>query len=554
MAENWQLKAVLSANAAGMLKTLDAVNKATKATRKHLADVGSGSVKLAQSLALPVGLLGGLAAGFSLAGVVSAAKNFAVLGDEVAKGSQRIGVSIADYQRLNYVAGQSGVSAEELGSSMGRLNKGIAQAAAGKNKELASLFSKAGISMRDANGQLRSGADLLPEVADLFARNGNAATQARMGNAIYGKSWQALAPLLQGGSEGIKQLQERYKQLGLEVDSSAIKAGEAFGDQLDDLHQVTRSYGNTIMTKLLPAMAPLLESTIQLAVAYRDVITTRITEFITKFAEAMKKVDWAAVVEGIGSFFNGIKTLVDWLGGARNALIALAVFMNASAIYAVVSLGTSVVALGVSLGALLLPIAAVVAAGVLLYKNWSTLGPYVMALINPLIDSVSEFASALSGMFSEMFTTIGELASLLAPVVLPVLKAIAFVVGGALYLGFKAMIGVVKALLWVLTKVFNIIGAITSGIGAAIGFARDLGSKVFGGEAAAPASSSVGGALPSAGSTSLIAPPSKGRVDGQVNIKIDGLPPGSRVDQLGTGTMPINLDMGVRSFATGMPY
>ena len=33
----------------------------------------------------------------------------------------------------------------------------------------------------------------------------------------------------------------------------------------------------------------------------------------------MAKIDWAAVVEGVGSFFNGLKSLVDWLGGARNA-------------------------------------------------------------------------------------------------------------------------------------------------------------------------------------------------------------------------------------------
>lgn len=500
MAENWQLKAVLSANAEGMLKTLAAVNKATKSTRKHLADVGSGSVKLAQSLALPVGLLGGLAAGFSLAGVVSAAKNFAVLGDEVAKGSQRIGVSIADYQQLNYVAGQSGVSAEELGSSMGRLNKGIAQAAAGKNKELASLFAKAGISMRDANGQLRSGADLLPEVADLFARNGNAATQARMGNAIYGKSWQALAPLLQGGSDGIKQLQERYKQLGLEVDSSAIKAGEAFGDQLDDLHQVTRSYGNTIMTKLLPAMAPLLEKTIQWAVANREVITTRITEFITEFSNSMAKIDWAAVVEGVGSFFNGLKSLVDWLGGARNALIALVVFMNASSILAFASLTGSVFKFGLSL--------------------WGIAFTQIPAAI-----------TAMGGLQVAMGAAAFKVGALLG------LMIKVGAIAGAGWVGWKIGENVFNpALNWASQKITGDKNA-------------TLGTALYDAFNPDPMAQMNASAKPS-----LVSPTSKGRVDGQVNIKIDGLPPGSRVDQLGTGTMPINLDAGYRSLATGMPY
>lgn len=496
MAENWQLKAVLSANAAGMLKTLNAVNKATKATRKHLADVGSGSVKLAQSLALPVGLLGGLAAGFSLAGVVSAAKNFAVLGDEVAKGSQRIGVSIADYQRLNYVAGQSGVSAEELGSSMGRLNKGIAQAAAGKNKELASLFAKAGISMRDANGQLRSGADLLPEVADLFARNGNAATQARMGNAIYGKSWQALAPLLQGGSDGIKQLQERYKQLGLEVDSSAIKAGEAFGDQLDDLHQVTRSYGNTIMTKLLPALAPLLEKTIQWAVANRDVITTNITKFITDFSNSMAKIDWAAVVNGVGSFFSGLGKLVDMVGGTKNALIALVVVMNIQTIKACADLVLSV---------------GKVAASLIAMTVQASAGAGGMATLTAAMTTAQVAGLGLLGI-------LGKLAAA---------AAVGYAVGSGIS--------------WAVDKTIQ---ATTGQKDASLG--TWLYDK-FNDDPMAQMNQQQP-------RPSLVAPPSKGRVDGQVNIRIDGLPPGSRVDQLGTGTMPINLDMGVRSYATGMPY
>lgn len=514
MADNWQLKAIISANAAGLIKTLDSVNKATRATRKHIADIGSGSVKLAQSLALPVGLMSGLAAGFSVAGVVAAAKNFALLGDEVAKGSQRIGVSIADFQQLNYVAGQSGVSVDELQSSVGRLNKGIAMAAAGKNKDLASLFAKAGISMRDANGQLRSGADLLPEVADLFARNGNAAVRARMGNTIYGKSWQTLAPLLLSGSEGIKQLQDRYKQLGLEVDASAIKAGEAFGDQLDDLQQVTKSYGNTIMSRLVPVMAPLLEKTIQWAVANREVITTRITAFVGDLAQALERVNWQAVIDGVSGFFNGLKSLVDWLGGARNALIALVVFMNASSIAAFVSLTGSVFKLGGSLWTLAV-----------------TQIPASIAAMGGLQAAAGAAAFKLGTMLGLM-AKVGALA-------------------GAGWAGWE-----VGKLLndYVINPTVQVLtGKKDASLGTAIYdlFNADPNAPQPG--PVARASANNGFAPTATQRPSLLAPQSKGRVDGQVTVKFDNMPPGARVDQLGTGTMPINLDVGYHSFATGMP-
>jgi hypothetical protein len=484
-----------------LLKTLDSVNKATRSTRKHLADIGSGSVNLAKSLALPVGLLGGLAAGFSVASIVTAAKNFAALGDEVAKGSQRIGVSIADYQQLNYVAGQSGVSAEELGSSMGRLNKGIAEAAAGKNKDLASLFAKAGIAMRGANGELRSGADLMPEVADLFARNGNAAVQARMGNAIYGKSWQALAPLLQGGSEGIKQLQERYKKLGIEVDSGAIKAGEAFGDQLDDLSLVTRSYGTTIMTKLLPALSPLLEETIKLAVAYRAAIATRITEFITKFAEAMKQVDWKAVVAGVGSLFSALKTLVGWLGGARNALIALVVFMNASSILAFATLTASVVKFGASL----------------------------------VVMSAGALPSAMAGL--RAFTL-----------------AMAISNGGAL-----ALVGTLGLALGKLA----LVGAAAYAVGSAIGWAIDKSIQLGTGDKDASLGTWIYdkfnddpmAQMNAATKPNLVQSANRVQASGAINVNFQNAPPGTRVaEDFGRTDVPINTNVGFSSFATGMPY
>ena len=49
MAQEWMLKAVLSANAEGMLKTLKAVNLATRSTRKHLMDVASSASNQARN-------------------------------------------------------------------------------------------------------------------------------------------------------------------------------------------------------------------------------------------------------------------------------------------------------------------------------------------------------------------------------------------------------------------------------------------------------------------------------------------------------------------------
>lgn len=101
MAQEWMLKAVLSANAEGMLKTLKAVNLATRSTRKHLMDVASSAGHLAANIGMPLGLIGAALGAFSVAGIKQAVTNFAELGDQVVKSSQRLGMSTDEYQQLN---------------------------------------------------------------------------------------------------------------------------------------------------------------------------------------------------------------------------------------------------------------------------------------------------------------------------------------------------------------------------------------------------------------------------------------------------------------------
>lgn len=349
MADQFMLKAVLSANAAGMLGTLKAVNTATRTTRKYLLDVGKSATALAGQVGLPLGLIGGALSAFSIAGVQSAIAGFAELTGQISDSAKGLGLSAEEYQRIIYIANQSGVAADAMGASMGRLNKNIAMAVAGKNKEFSSLMAKAGISMRNTNGSIKSATELLPELADLFQRNQNAGTQARMGNVALGKSWQALAALLNDGKKGIDDLTERHKMLGITIKDEVVAEGEKFGDQLTDLKLAVNSYGTVISAKLLPLMSPLIEKTIQWVVQNRELITTNVSAFITDMATSLQQVDWKGVVDGVRDFVNGCKDLIDWLGGTKNALIGLVLFMNIKTIAAFADLLGSTVRLGAGL-------------------------------------------------------------------------------------------------------------------------------------------------------------------------------------------------------------
>jgi hypothetical protein len=496
MADKFSLKAVLSASAGGLMKTLKQVNQATRTTRKYLGDVGSSAANLAGRVGVPLGLISGVLGGFSIAGITQAVRGFADLAGQIDDTARGIGVSGVEFQRLSYFAKMGGVSAEEMTASIGRLNKGIALAAAGKNKDLAGLFKRAGISLRDANGQLRSGSELLPQVADLFARNGNAAVQARMGNVVFGKSWQSLAPLLNDGSEGINKLTQRYKQLGLGISEDAIKQGAEFGDQLDDLRMVVDSYGLQISAKLLPVMGPLIERTIQWAAANRELITTRVSNFIGEFARHVSMIDWNGIVQGANSLVREARDLVQFVGGARNALIGLVLFMNASAILATLSL-----------------------AGAVMRVTWS-LGVMTATSIPAAIGAVGKLGTAMG------------LAGVSAGTLLGLLGKVA-AVGAAGFVGWE--IG--KRLNdWAINPLAKML---TGDKDATLGTALyDMFNKD-----------------PMAGTStrSIVAPPSKAR-DDKLVIDFNNAPAGMRVQQTrGGAAAPAQVNVGYSSAALGIP-
>lgn len=346
MADNWQLKAVLSANAESMLKTLKMVNQATRTTRKYLMDVGQSGVNLAARVGMPLGLISGALAAFSVAGVKAAVTSFAELGDQVVKSASRLGISTDEYQRLKYVAGQSGVSVEELGVSMGKLNLNIGQVANGDNKNLAELFNRVGISVRKSNGEIKTSTELLPEIAHQFSENKGAAEHALLGAALFGKGWKALEPLLSSGKKGLEELNERYEFLDLTINNKALKDGEAFGDQMEDLKHKVSNYGSVISSELIPVFSPLVKEATEWLVVNRDLVTVPISKFIKDMAKELSNVDWSGVIKGVGDFIVGMRSFIQSIGGAKNALIALAVVMNAQTLVALASLIASVTRAG----------------------------------------------------------------------------------------------------------------------------------------------------------------------------------------------------------------
>ena len=352
MADSFQLKAILSA-VDKLSPVLKGVQGVAKATRKHLSDIGSAAGSVAGKIGLPLATLATLTGGGLILAAKKAVTDFTDAGAGLDDMSKRTGETATNLQRLAYIGEMADVSMEALQGSTGKLNKNIGEALAGKNKDLASLFHRLHISLKDGNGQTRTAVDLLPQLADVFQRNTNQVTRARLGNALFGKSWQEIVPLLLDGSKGIAEASKRFDSIGFKLSEEDIKRAAELDDKFVDLRYASDGLFKSIGAKLAPVVIPFVDRLITWVAANRDLLSTEVDGMVSRLAAALKEVDFDQMLKDLKSIIQSVRAFLDQIGGVRTVLIALGVLLAAGPILSVLQLAAAVGKLGWFFGSFL---------------------------------------------------------------------------------------------------------------------------------------------------------------------------------------------------------
>lgn len=544
MSDKFELKAILSANAESLIKGLQSVEAPAKAARKYLTDIGSAAGKLAGKFGLGAGLVSGIAAGFGIAKIKSAIHDFAELGDSLERGTAKTGLSAAAYQQWSTVAQAAGVDADTLGKAMFKLQSQVGSAAVGANKGFARLMDQSGLAWRKMSGDMNA---LLPALIDRLEKVNNPSQRAALQMKLFGKNAAELAPLFGKGAEGIRQYMTHLAQFKpVKTDAELHKQIEA-SNQLKlaffDLGLVTKGYQQIIASKLAPGITAVINAFAPMAADGKRVFSPEVAKIAGAIGDALKT--WAQsggvqrLLTAVREFGARCKWVIDHVGGVKVALIGLAVLMNAQTVMAFVGLIGAIgraaavfaqlsrVVLANPIGLALTAIAAI---AWLVYENWDT----------------------VKGWFATFWDWIRAHATTL----LTFLGPIGWIAGAviehwdAVKTWFSQFIG------WASDKLAWILDAAKS-VGNALGFGGGDVNVKHTSNAAPPAVSAMAPTMlsgPTGRRDSLLPnPQAAARVDGQVNIKIDGLPPGSRVEQASGGSVPLNIDAGYSSFALGMP-
>lgn len=349
MADKFQLKAIISA-VDKITPTLKGVQRAARMTSKTLRDIGRSGRNLMGSLGLPAGL----AFGSVIYGATRAASAALQYAGSVQDAAARTGASTTEYQTLVAMLEQVGGSAEDAEMAFTQFNKGISNADAGVDKSFAALLNQLKIPIRDAKGNVRSLADMMPELADAFEKNTDHALRTRMAMELFGKSGSKLIPILKGGRKAYAEYIAEQERLGIIIGDKSIGALDDMGDSLGVLNKQMKVQLTESLARMVPAIMPIIKSMQEWIAKNKELIQTTLTKTLTEIVIALKGVDWVAFIKGIRDTIKGIGSFIEMMGGMKSVLIALGVIWLAGPLLATAQLIGAVGRLGLAFGAMAL--------------------------------------------------------------------------------------------------------------------------------------------------------------------------------------------------------
>lgn len=216
---------------------------ATDKTGAAFKSVQGGLDGINKSSSLLSNTLAGLTSVFAAIQVAQLAKGLIDVADRMDELSKRTGIAVETLSSLSNTAMLAGSSQEEFASSLTRLNKAIAEAASG-SKDQAIAFSNLGISVKDAQGNIRPTTDILADVADAFSRVEDGAVKTQYQMALFGRSGANMNEFLSKGSAGIREF-------GSSISTEFADNAAQFNDSLTWLGQKIQA---TFGEKALPLL------------------------------------------------------------------------------------------------------------------------------------------------------------------------------------------------------------------------------------------------------------------------------------------------------------
>jgi hypothetical protein len=290
------------------------------------------------------------------------AAHTAEVGHEAADTAEKVGTTAEKLQELEYAAKRSHVETETLTMGLRLLSMHALKAAQGSSESMMA-FDNLGISIRDGSGHLKTSDQILKDVSARFSKMPDGIIKTGMAQQLFGRAGANLIPMLNKGTEGLKNYAAQARQFGIILDAGAIRQSETFMRTLGDMKAVLEGVSRTVGLALMPIITDAVKQFTSWFMLNRRMITQNVVGFFRDMVPQIRQV--ADITFRLAT---GIISVIKFMGGLRNAIMIGAAAWAAYAVAMAFATG------GLSLVAGATALAAVGGLGALAYGLYGSHG------------------------------------------------------------------------------------------------------------------------------------------------------------------------------------
>lgn len=205
------------------------------------------------------GMLGALAGGFVTSRTASdIRRTLASIGSSIGNAADRASIGTEALQGLQYGFELSGVSADSLNAALERFNRRVGEAANGAGP-LQTTLDRYGLSVRDANGELKAQERMLRDVAEAIRRVGSDQERAAIAQAAFGDVGRKMVLALRNGSTGIDEMIEHAREGGFIIEDELVRRAEELDAKFAELTKRVEVFGKRLAVGIAGAAVELTD-------------------------------------------------------------------------------------------------------------------------------------------------------------------------------------------------------------------------------------------------------------------------------------------------------
>ena len=281
--------------------------------------------------------------------------------DELATLSQQTGLSTDEIQRMQYASDLVDVSLSDMTGAISKLKKQMAGSG--------TAFADLGVEVKNSDGSMRDATDVFYDTLEALSQIENETERDQKAMEIFGKSADSLAGIIDDGGAALKQYGDEAEALGLVLSEDTVGNLNEINDTIDK----TKAQVGGSLAQLGATLATTLSPVLEKVVGLIQKVSEKIAALTPEQTETIMKI--LGIVAAIGPVLTIGGKLISMIGTVTSAIGAV---------------------VGVLGGPLTLVIGAVIAAGVLLYKNWDTVKATAIAVKDGVVNAFNTLKNGVN--------------------------------------------------------------------------------------------------------------------------------------------------------------